>query len=383
MPHSLILISLLIIGCGTKDDTPDAEWEDDETADGWDDGSTGGGGSGTDDDGSGTGGGTSDGGDTAGTDDDSDGDADGIGADGTTDEDADADGGSVSVDATLVITSPEYGAEFTDSRVNVSFEVVGCDMSSPADNPGGCHIHRSVNGVAYSDGDDGQGHYSSDPMVLELGADGGKNIRLELFRNDGSDLPFEPTISDTVSVIVWTPADTGTSDVDGDEDTGGDDGDGDDDGDDDGDGDDGGDADADDGGDGGGEPASECTLDALDFAVRVEDGDGPCGSPCDADDVLTYYASVTNETSVDCFIETSSSCLVRDIEIIVSGPHGGTIATHWPSCDDAITEHIIPAGGSVEESVEGGRLDYGVYVVQANFDVESSLAYGTTNITVD
>jgi hypothetical protein len=146
-------------------------------------------------------------------------------------------------------------------------------------------------------------------------------------------------------------------------------------------------SDADDGSsdadDGGGGPAVECTLDALDFDVRVEDGDGPCASPCDKNDDLTYYASVSNGSLVDCFIETSSSCLVRDIEIIVSGPHGGTMETYWPSCDDAITERTISAGGSVEESVDGGKLNYGTYVVQANFDVESSLAYGTTSITVD
>ena len=220
MPHSLILISLLIIGCGAKDDTPDAEWGDDEAADGWGgsaDGGSSGGGTG-DTDGGETGGDDGEPGDD-GDDGDDGGDADGIGDDG------DPDGGTSSWDLNIEILSPETGTEFSDPWIELSFEVSGCNVNSPSADPDGCHLHRTINGMAYEgpDGDGGHGHYSADPMSLYLGEPGGKNIRLELHRNDGTDLPYEPSVSDTVTVIYWEPEDTGAAD-DGGGDDGGDDG---------------------------------------------------------------------------------------------------------------------------------------------------------------
>ena len=173
----------------------------------------------------------------------------------------------------------------------------------------------------------------------------------------------------------------------GDEDAGDDDEDGDgDDGDDDDDGDedDGVVIDSDDDGDADGAMTSDdCTIDALEFSVRVEDGDGPCASPCDKDDELTYYASVSNTTPVDCLLSLPSACLLEEVQVVVSGPHGGTIETYTPECEPTVTDHLIEAGGSVEESVEGGMLDYGNYVIVANFTLEGSSDFASTSIEVD
>ena len=104
--------------------------------------------------GSGTGVASDDGGD--GTDDATGG---GSGAGGTT------GGGGVSTDATIEILTPETGTMFVDPWVNVTFKVDGCNLSAPSADPSGCHIHRTINGMAYEDPDTvedpgGWGHYS-------------------------------------------------------------------------------------------------------------------------------------------------------------------------------------------------------------------------------
>jgi hypothetical protein len=103
MPHSLILISLLLVGCGTKDDTPDVDWSDDESSDGWGDDSTDSGSASWvdaddgDDDGGDDGGddGDDDGDDDGGDSDDDGGDSDDDGGDSDDDggDDSDDDGG--------------------------------------------------------------------------------------------------------------------------------------------------------------------------------------------------------------------------------------------------------------------------------------------------
>ena len=187
-----VLIAVWFVGCGGKDGTARVECEEGSIAI---DGECVVGGSGYED---GDGGGD-------------DGDASG-GTGGTTGS------GDVSTDATVEILTPTTGTVFTEPWIDLTFEVVGCSMTSPSADPDGCHLHRTINGVPYEDPDTvaepaGQGHYSDDPMTLYLGDPGGKNIRLVLVRNDGTDLPFQPQKSDTISVILEGEADTGSADT--------------------------------------------------------------------------------------------------------------------------------------------------------------------------
>ena len=134
-----------------------------------------------------------------------------------------SDGGvnpSVSIDATVTITSPNDNETFTNQVVAVSFDVEGCEMSGPSSNPLGCHIHRFVDSVGYSeDGESKIGYYNSAPTSMIIPTSGTHTIKFVLHRNDGTDLAFEPEISDEVTIVLDLPE---PSDDDDDEDDNGD-----------------------------------------------------------------------------------------------------------------------------------------------------------------
>jgi hypothetical protein len=112
---------------------------------------------------------------------------------------------------TLVITLPDEGAEVTGSEVTIAFEVNGCNVSSPSADPGGCHLHKYLDGASYNNTDGtGFGHYSPAAFTISPVSEGEHSFMLYLIANDGSDAPFDPLISDTVTFTV-TASDTGSS----------------------------------------------------------------------------------------------------------------------------------------------------------------------------
>ena len=133
----------------------------------------------------------------------------------------------------------------------------------------------------------------------------------------------------------------------------------------------------------GGGSDSECLVDVLNFSATISDSDGTCSSPCDADDVLSYHLVIENESLSDCVLTTSSTCLIENVEISVAGPHGDVTETYTPMCGEALSVHDIPAGATVNESLNGGTLDPGSYIAIINVYMYGGLAYGSASFTVE
>ena len=121
--------------------------------------------------------------------------------DGLTDE------GSVTVTVnpwpTLIITSPMNQDTVTGPDLAVTFQVTGCTMSSPSNNPDGCHVHKYLDLMPWSDGNgQGFGHYTAAGFTIPNVGLGDHTFGLTLIKNDGSDAPFAPLIEDVVSITV-------------------------------------------------------------------------------------------------------------------------------------------------------------------------------------
>ena len=121
----------------------------------------------------------------------------------------------------------------------------------------------------------------------------------------------------------------------------------------------------------------------MSFSITVEDGDGPCSSPCDADDVLSYTATMRNNSASECVLVTPTTCVVDDVEIEGAGPHGYVVDTYYPACGEAITEHVLSSGEALTTFITGGILDGGTWIASANFAFDSSAAFGSTTFTVE
>ncbi len=105
---------------------------------------------------------------------------------------------------TLVILSPEDGETLPEGPVAVSWEVEGCEVTGPGNNPDGCHIHRYLDREGYSDDDSGTGWYGRvDFELLDL-APGPHLIWLRLHRNDGSDGAWNPEVGQEIGICIET-----------------------------------------------------------------------------------------------------------------------------------------------------------------------------------
>jgi len=105
---------------------------------------------------------------------------------------------------TLVILSPEAGAILPEGPVVVSWEVEGCEVTGPGNNPDGCHIHRYVDREGYSDDDSGTGWYGRiDFELLDL-APGPHLLWLRIHRNDGSDGAWNPEVGQEIQICIET-----------------------------------------------------------------------------------------------------------------------------------------------------------------------------------
>ncbi len=124
----------------------------------------------------------------------------------------------------LIITAPTDGAVIEGEDVEITFEVTGCDITSPSADAAACHLHKYLDDQTYTDADGtGFGHYDSDGFTISPIDEGEHTFSLWLVANDGSDQAFTPLISDTVSFTVVAAEekekDTGGEDTGG-EDTG-------------------------------------------------------------------------------------------------------------------------------------------------------------------
>jgi hypothetical protein len=91
------------------------------------------------------------------------------------------------------------------SEVDVSFVVTGCRVSSPSVDPAGCHIHQYLDGETHGGSSGAYGHYTTGPVTYDELTDGEHIISLQLIRNDGTDLPILPRVSDEVRINVELP----------------------------------------------------------------------------------------------------------------------------------------------------------------------------------
>ena len=138
-------------------------------------------------------------------------------ADTDTDTDSDTDVDTdTDFDGSLIITSPDDGDVIDGGTIPIEFSVEGCVVGSTSAAPDGCHLHKYVDGVAYEDPVEGGGfgHYETNGFNILVGTNGSHEVSLILIRNDGSDQPFHPTITDSVTVtITGLPEDTGGGDT--------------------------------------------------------------------------------------------------------------------------------------------------------------------------
>ena len=103
---------------------------------------------------------------------------------------------SIGAEPTLIITGPEFGSVVTGPEVEVSFEVEGCNMSYPAEDANGCHVHKLLDGIGYEEAGS-IGHYERTSFQIEASV-GTHEFRLVLTKNDGSEAPWQPSTEDAI-----------------------------------------------------------------------------------------------------------------------------------------------------------------------------------------
>ena len=124
------------------------------------------------------------------------------------DQNGGTDQGAVTVNVTeipiltLVITNPDEDEAIVGTSVLVSFDVGGCNVSSPSADREGCHLHKFLDGAGYDGGTGGIGHYSPAPFMVTGLAAGSHQVTLELITNSGSDQPVDPYVADAVNFTV-------------------------------------------------------------------------------------------------------------------------------------------------------------------------------------
>jgi hypothetical protein len=124
------------------------------------------------------------------------------------DDDGNTASATVTVDVssppTLVILSPADGEVLPEGPVLVTWEVAGCEVTGPNNNPDGCHLHRYVDREGYSDDDSGTGWYGRFDFELFDLPPGPHLLWLRLHRNDGSDGAWAPTVEQEIQICVET-----------------------------------------------------------------------------------------------------------------------------------------------------------------------------------
>ena len=73
---------------------------------------------------------------------------------------------------------------------------------------------------------------------------------------------------------------------------------------------------------------------------------------------------------------------MENVRIDVSGPHGDLYENYFSICGEMITTWVFGPGEGHEETIEGSRIDRGIYVATAYYAMPS-LAYASTTNEVE
>ncbi len=94
-----------------------------------------------------------------------------------------------------------------------------------------------------------------------------------------------------------------------------------------------------------------CTVADLVFSAEVRDPSGTACTTCPADMLLDLVGVVSNPCTSDLTLTTSSSCLVAGWTI-TEVYSGTTILAGVPGCYSVVTDWVVPAVGSIEETFD-------------------------------
>ena len=123
--------------------------------------------------------------------------------------DGNTDTATVTVDVysppSLEILSPTDGEIVEgDGSVLVSWEVIGCEVSAPQNNPEGCHLHRYLDREGYSDDFSGTGWYGRVAFELLNLEEGPHELSVRVHKNDGSDGAWAPEVVQAIAFCMET-----------------------------------------------------------------------------------------------------------------------------------------------------------------------------------
>lgn len=135
-------------------------------------------------------------------------------------------------------------------------------------------------------------------------------------------------------------------------------------------GDSGGDS-GDSGGDSGDSGGSACTDADLVWTAEVRDSTGAAGTVFSPRQPLTMVGVVSNPCSSDVTITTPDSCLVNGYSVTDSQGQGMGVGV---ACAAVLTDWVVPAGGTVEDSTGWGRLTPESYVLDISFNYGNHMA---------
>lgn len=105
---------------------------------------------------------------------------------------------------TVEILTPEEGAIIEGNTFEVTWEVTGCEVTSPQNNPDGCHLHRYLDRENYSDDDSSVGWYGPVPFDLVVEDPGPHELEVRIHKNDGTDGAWDPETTATVNFCIET-----------------------------------------------------------------------------------------------------------------------------------------------------------------------------------
>jgi hypothetical protein len=119
------------------------------------------------------------------------------------------------------------------------------------------------------------------------------------------------------------------------------------------------------GGDSGDSGGGACTVADLLWTAEVRDATGAAGTVFSPRQPLTVAGVVSNPCSSDVSFTTPDSCLVTSYSVTDSRGQGMGVGI---ACAAVLTSWVVPAGGTVEESTNFGRLTPESYVLDVSFN---------------
>lgn len=168
-------------------------------------------------------------------------------------------------------------------------------------------------------GDDSTADDSGDDSAVDDSGDGGDDSGPGGDSEDTGDDPHDDTAGDDTSADDTSPPDDSGPDDSGTDDT----------------------------------APSDCTVRDLVLVAEARDSTGVAGTSFATSTALVFAGVVQNPCSADISFETATACLVDSWQVVgASGIGMGTAE----ECATVVTSWTVPAGGSVEATLDWGRL---------------------------